>query len=149
LNEIVTELTKPVWWVSVVFAGIAINLLSAYLKNTLDQVLTRASVSWRNRSVARQTIWLEQIRLLRTNEQARHLAIANEFRARLQSIHLFLFAIFLMLFHSVTTASFGELPQLFVLAVLAFSTVIFFLSFLSFREAAELNARLLRAGSKV
>ncbi len=43
-------LTSTEWWISVVIAGIAINVLSAYLKASLDGRLSSLSSWWRLRS---------------------------------------------------------------------------------------------------
>jgi hypothetical protein len=47
------ELTKPIWWLSVVVAGVLVNLASAYLKPRIDAVLLQSSSWWRSRSQAR------------------------------------------------------------------------------------------------
>lgn len=49
--ENIYELLKtPQWWVTVVVAGIFINLLSSYLKNVLDARISGFSNWWQNRS---------------------------------------------------------------------------------------------------
>lgn len=97
MDEILSELSKPVWWISVVVAGIAINLLSAYLKNPIDGSLARISIWWRLRSSARQKAWKEWIEILRSNEEARTNAWMLEMRFQLLSIYLLLLAIFMVL----------------------------------------------------
>jgi hypothetical protein len=53
-TKLLDILASPLWWFSVVFAGICINILSAYLKNTLDDRLSKISTWWRNRSEIRK-----------------------------------------------------------------------------------------------
>lgn len=47
------EFAKPSWWISVVVAGLLVNLASAYLKPRVDRALLRGSSWWRSRSAAR------------------------------------------------------------------------------------------------
>ncbi|MBU0518608.1 hypothetical protein KJ564_06690 [bacterium] len=51
LSEIIKS---PIWWVTVVIAGVAINIASAYLKITFDKSFFSIASWWRNRSVKRK-----------------------------------------------------------------------------------------------
>ncbi len=73
MSEILTELSKPVWWVSVVVAGLLINLLSAYMKSSLDGFLSNISAWWRDKSVKRKQVWQNRVAEIRSSEQARHI----------------------------------------------------------------------------
>src|SRR4051812_1396981 len=37
MNEILQEIKKPVWWVSVVAVGLILNVLSSYLRDGIDR----------------------------------------------------------------------------------------------------------------
>lgn len=50
MEEIYEIVKTPQWWITVVIAGIGINLISSYLKSLLDGHLSRISKWWRNRS---------------------------------------------------------------------------------------------------
>jgi len=47
-------LKTPEWWVTVVIAGIMINLLSGYIKSTLDTRLSRISNWWNTRTTEKR-----------------------------------------------------------------------------------------------
>lgn len=147
MSDVLTELSKPVWWVSVVIAGIAINLLSAYMKGALDKALAGTSSWWRRRSSSRQLAWESRIKHLRDDEEARRKAATFEVRTRLQSLHLLLLAMFMLLLPAFMNTSVFQLPKLAAVFVLGCSALMFFLSFLVFRQAAE-TANLLRHAAK-
>ena len=97
-NEVLTELSKPVWWVSVVIAGIVINLLSAYLKPPLDTVLSTTTSWWRRRSEVRRRLWETHLARITSSDKVMQMAIVAEFRCRLQAIYLLLLGMSVMLF---------------------------------------------------
>ncbi|MFA7322055.1 MAG: hypothetical protein WC000_11380 [Dokdonella sp.] len=148
MDEIINELAKPVWWVSVVVAGIAINLLSSYLKNPLDRTIARTSSWWRSKSVARQKAWERKVERLSSSEEARNAAGLLEIRLRLQSIHMLLLAIFMLLLPILLASAITPLPRLVAIAIFAFATFIFFVSYLTFSRAAATRNALHEAGSK-
>lgn len=54
LVSVTDELGKPAWWISVVIAGLVVNLASAYLKVRIDSLLSARSERWRVRSSKRE-----------------------------------------------------------------------------------------------
>jgi hypothetical protein len=60
-------LVSPAWWIGVVVTGIAINLLSAYLKPRLDTFLGRFSSWARDRNEVRRQKREQVISLLKEN----------------------------------------------------------------------------------
>jgi hypothetical protein len=50
MSDMTKTLSSPVWWISVVVAGILINLLSSYLRTLLDVRFSKLSKRWRERS---------------------------------------------------------------------------------------------------
>ncbi|RCS56864.1 hypothetical protein DU000_11030 [Parvibium lacunae] len=137
MNEIITELSKPVWWVSVVVAGILINLLSAYIKSKLDTIAARTFSWWRDKSQASKAAWETRIEGISENDRIRDIELAREIRFRLQSINFLLMAIFLLVLLSFVMASGVFLPKLFQLAVFGSSSILSFASFLALQNAAN------------
>jgi hypothetical protein len=136
LNDILTELSKPVWWFSVVVAGIAINLLSSYLKSRLDKTVASTSSWWRRRSADRQRSWEARVEQISSSEEVRNAEVLSELRQRLQSIHMLLLAIFLLLLPLFTLNSLSPPPQLITTIILGLSAFLFFASFLAFLGSA-------------
>ena len=96
MSEILQSLQSPSWWVSVVLAGIAVNLLSAYAKPYVDSVLSRVSTGWRARrtqAVARRQAVVEQIR---ASSQLQMVLFIDELRAQLSSMFAYGATIFLI-----------------------------------------------------
>jgi len=54
MNDILAQLSSPVFWVCVVLTGLLINLASAYTKPALDRIGSRISRARRKRFVAKQ-----------------------------------------------------------------------------------------------
>lgn len=145
LNDIITELSKPVWWVSVVVAGIIINLLSGYLKSSMDVGLSKLFNVWNERSIKQKNAWGELVDRIRSSDANHHAALAKETRSRLQSIHMLLLAIFISNFPFVVSLeSGGHSYQLLNALFYALSAVMFFASYLAFLNAAR-TARAIQA----
>jgi hypothetical protein len=53
LQNVIDDISKPSWWLSVIIAGFLVNLLSAYAKPVLDKSLARYSHSRRQRLEAK------------------------------------------------------------------------------------------------
>ena len=49
MNELLTNLSSPSWWIGVVIVSFAINLASAYAKTPLDRALARFSTRRRKK----------------------------------------------------------------------------------------------------
>lgn len=135
MNEILNELSKPVWWVSVVLAGIVINLFSSFLRGQINRTVLSTSTWWRRRSAARQKAWEERIERLSISEAAREFTKHSEIIQRLQSIHLLLLAIFMLILPLFLSISSAPLPRAVQITIFGFSGLIFFGSFLAFRGA--------------
>jgi hypothetical protein len=101
MDELRTSLASPVWWVSVVIAGLLVNLAAAYVKPTLDHWIGRWSSSYRARTAAQAQARAEQIAKLKTDAEERLML-------RLASIDRFLRGLFVTL-----TAIFIEISGLF------------------------------------
>lgn len=98
MERIFTELSNPVWWFSVVIAGITINILSSYLRGALDEFFSKSSSWWRNRSLAHKKAWEERVNKIAFSAEEKNYAVEEEFRSRLDTVLIFsLLSIFLQL----------------------------------------------------
>jgi hypothetical protein len=86
------ELTSPIWWISVVVVGLAVNLASAYLKPRLDALLLRSSSRWRSRSAERLARRRQAVDELRSNEKHLAFAYLRVISARLEGVQHFAFS---------------------------------------------------------
>lgn len=99
MEEFLKSLGSINWWLGVVFVGLLLNVLSAYLKSPIDRLLNSASKAWRNRSEAskkRSNAYIEQ---LRGSQELRQECWEQEIRARLQSLALTLMAVLLLILY--------------------------------------------------
>ena len=119
LNEILNELTKPIWWFSVVIAGMAINPLSAYTKPVLDKSFLTTFAWWRRRSEERQKAWDERIEYIRSSKVAREGEIQSEFRLYFDSIRALLTAILIIVATSFFQETMSSTTMVFVFSVSA------------------------------
>lgn len=94
LSEI---LTSPVWWITVVITGIAINVVSAYLKTSLDERISNISAWWRNRSEKRKAEFERDIQELVDDPQEQLIACYRGLRQRIFVILYFLFGTLFMI----------------------------------------------------
>jgi hypothetical protein len=65
------DLTSWTWWTSVVGVGIALNLISAYLKSPIDHLLSRTSTRWSTRTAAKRQAGEQRIALLASDRDRR------------------------------------------------------------------------------
>jgi hypothetical protein len=137
MNEIINELSKPVWWVSVVIAGIMINLISAYLKTRLDNTLSSASAWWASKSAKRKKDWSERVERISEGGVELALEIAVESRQRLQSIQILLFAILLLLQLVLGESIRADVPRQIKVAFLGVSSALLFASFMAHQSAVR------------
>lgn len=144
MNAIVTELSNPVWWVSVVLAGIAINLFTAYLKTTLDSVFENTFSWWRESSKTRKEAWQLRIEELRKSEELRKEEITKEFRSRLYSIHQLLVAIIFMMFPYIAS----PMSDSFKIVFFSCSAITFFLAFIAGIVVDDTTRALVAASNK-
>jgi len=128
LDNIITEISKPVWWISVVIAGIVINLLAAYIKSSLDKLLPKTFSYWRNISVKRKASWLKRIDEIRHNEEIKKKVLTSEIRLTLRSINMLLLGIFILLVPIFAMVAGHELSKIDKIAVLALASLMFFVS---------------------
>ena len=49
MDELIKQLSSPIWWVSVIVAGFLVNLFAAYAKPIIDKIVSRYSKARRDR----------------------------------------------------------------------------------------------------
>ena len=140
MSELYDSLQSPLWWASVVVAGILVNLTAAYLKPLMDRILGSVSESYRTRSEERRKRGEEIIARLREDRDAQYRLFLVELRLRMQSFDYHLAAAVVILLLSIGTliaSSRGsELPA--TLKILGSATVALgFLISLSLRVRAR------------
>ena len=98
MDKLSDALTSPVWWLSVVIAGIAINVISAYLKTSLDERLSSLSSRWRNRSEKRKAEFHSFVLRLADDPQEQILASFGVLRLGIFQVCFLIFGMFSILF---------------------------------------------------
>ena len=84
--KLISDFASPYWWVTVVVVGLLINLVSAYLKNPIDQFFSKSSQWWRKRSAARTDRFNAEVQYLSSSQELLTLSMLNELRDRLRCI---------------------------------------------------------------
>ena len=148
MDDIVTELSKPIWWISVVLAGIVINLLSAYLKSQIDRTLIGSLSWWREKSTKRQEQWALRINAIISNNEIKADEMHGEIVQRLQSVALMLQSIILLLLTLLISEIDKQLHLFVLLTTFGLSAFIFFASYLAFLKAATTRSALQEAQKK-
>lgn len=148
MDDIVKELSKPIWWVSVVLAGIVINLLSAYIKLQIDRTLLGTLSWWREKSTKRQKLWALRIDAIISNKEIQADEMHREVVQRLQSVALMLQAIIILLLPLSISVTDKQLSRFVPLTLLGFSALAFFAAFLAFLNAATTRNALEEAQKK-
>ncbi len=149
LDAIVKELSKPIWWISVVFAGIVINLLSAYIKSQIDKTFIGTLSWWREKSTERQKQWVLRIDAIISNKEIQADEMHREIVQRLQSITLMLIAIILLIFSLNISDKDTQLLPFASLILLGISALAFFESALALFEASTTSSVLEVAQKKL
>jgi hypothetical protein len=141
------NLTSLSWWLSVVFVGIAINLVSAYLKKHLDRQLGSVSRLWRVRSEKRSEETRSLIQALHSDP---HKALVFSMQQANKGIQAVFMTIFGMSSWAIALV-FGFVIKdsnpnvFFILAILFFTfsgCVFAFVGVLSWQESMDMGEKL-------
>ena len=97
MNTSFQSLDSIDWWFGVVVVGIAINLVSAYIKGPCDRVLSGASMWWATRSEAQRKARAERIARLRASKDEQTFALIQALHIRVRSILMVLTAFFMLI----------------------------------------------------
>jgi len=139
MKEIVGALANPLWWFSVVIAGLLINVLAAYLKGFADRLLARYFDTARRGAQEAEVARNGRILELVNDKDALSLAHFAEIRNRLRALNSLLLAATVMLMGTLV----GALPVerlfslTFQLGCLAGGPFLTALGANSFREAVR------------
>jgi hypothetical protein len=94
------------WWFSVVLVGIAINIVSAYLKTPVDNLLSWFSVRWQKRTDKKKVEFEALVQELRGNTTRQIFAAFEEMRQDIRAVAgllVSIMSILLTLLFSLTT----------------------------------------------
>lgn len=75
MDNFLSNLNDPSWWISVVIVGLIVGVVGSiaatYLVRALGARMAKASAWWRNRSAARRAEWQAEVQRLRDNPTER------------------------------------------------------------------------------
>ncbi|WP_414555787.1 hypothetical protein [Stenotrophomonas forensis] len=142
MDDVIVELSKPAWWVSVVVFGVLVNIASSYLKKTLDGSFSRTSAWWRDRSIKRKIAWQQRVLEIKLSDKVRLTVERQEMRCRLQAIQLAVMSAIMMLMPIYVGSLGSPFGKVVEVAALGFALLIFLASFYAFRDAANCAALL-------
>lgn len=132
MDEVLQELTKPQWWVSVVIAGIAINLISAYLKKPVDRLLVAGPAWLRARSARKKAEWERLVDAMVRSQEERHFIMHLITRLRISAVHFLVFSILFLALPSAMATLGRPIPKYALTVCLAAMAFAFFASFRAF-----------------
>ena len=149
MTEIASNLLSPAWWFSAVVIALLINLISAYVKPPLDNILGRFSERRRMKNDAVNRKFIGAAEQLAASAEQLAFALEQELRARLQSILLLLFSIvFLVQAIILQSMTSDRSVFLFVVGMLLSSLVFIVASFFCWRGVMQM-APLARHARKI
>ncbi|MGY0635269.1 hypothetical protein [Luteimonas sp. A478] len=137
MGDLLNELANPVWWLSVVVAGILVNLASSYLKSRLDKSVSATAGWWRRRSERRRKLWQDYVKHLAASVEARIQARHMEIRLRLQAIMSFLFAVAFSVIGIVAPLLQQPSSRYVSIGALFLSALLAFIAYLCIRDAVK------------
>lgn len=144
MDKIVEALSSPVWWLSVVVAGIVVNLVAAYGKPYIDKLLAVTSSRWRARSNAAKEKRERFIAQLRSDPNEFQYQSVRELRFRIQAIYALLIGVFILVFVVNVLPDPDDVRRILFLAL---SSIAFLISFYAFSSAVTLKSQLMEARS--
>lgn len=109
MDEFAKSLTSLSWWLGVVLVGILLNVLSAYLKPAVDNLFSKVSSWWRNRSEEARGARTQFVAELRSDRHKQILMLAEENRKRLRSIGYLICSLILLVLYSSVKISASSL----------------------------------------
>ena len=111
MPEIIASVASPAWWFSAILIALLVNLVSAYAKPWTDNVLSRISVSWGNRTARDREQFRAAVAILVESQQELAAAFENEVRSRLRNIVFLLFVVMFILFSIELTKALSSLDR--------------------------------------
>jgi hypothetical protein len=127
MSDLIADLESARWWMSVVVAGILVNIAATYLTKLLDSRLTKASTWWRSKGASAERERLTTLEALRKNPHEQALLGAGEVRLRLRSLVFLVQAaamgVLIVLFVTIGIPNWLVMPAIALFAVLWYAYV--------------------------
>jgi len=141
MNDVSDALLSPIWWFSVVGAGILVNLLSAYVKPRIDSYFSSLSSWWMRRSALQTKERNDRVIRLAVDRYEQIIQSLAALRLLLWAALSLLCGIFVILFgqglvEGVLGESLSEVAEIIRNAVAA---ACLFISFLTVRASVKLR----------
>jgi hypothetical protein len=141
MDEFVNALRSPFWWLSVVVVGIAVNLLSAYLKQRLDSRLTAVSSWWERRSALQRGARQKEVEQLASSPHLQVFEYIAGVRMLVMATLSLICGIFVILFGGALSGMLfpGAVPNVVIVIQNSIAAACMFVSFLLVRGADRLR----------
>lgn len=143
MEKVIEELTNPIWWITVVVAGIIVNIIAAYGKTKLDRTISKTSSWWTNKSKERKQIEVQKLEELKSSKVARYKAHFYSTRNPILATFTLLIGISTMLIVSIVEQYItSNIIQIFGLAI---GSITFFAAYVMMISSFNLRIRLFKA----
>lgn len=93
MSDLIADFHSLRWWISVVVAGILVNMVATYLMRLVDARLTKMSSWWRQRKAVEERERAAIVDALRADRNRQAQLEADEVRSRLRSLVLLVQAV--------------------------------------------------------
>jgi len=90
------EIGSITWWVSVVFVGFIVNIVSTYARPWLDRLFLSNIALWKNRSSAAKRVLAQRVDALISDDRLLRQAEHREIRASLERVRFSVFGVAFM-----------------------------------------------------
>lgn len=98
MNNFLLDITSPSWWLSVIVAGILVNLIAVYLKPQIDKFFTHLfKKRYQKRNVARERKRQQKIKLLAGDSHEQVMKAFTINNLNLRAIYDLLFGVFFLI----------------------------------------------------
>lgn len=144
MDDILNELTKPVWWFSVFIAGLAVNILAAYIKPLFDHLTQRISSLSKERFEKYSALRQQRINSLIENPlEFANLKLDGIYALLVVGLSTLLYALFILTGHQYTL-ELGNLKYIFSNSILLIVILIFLFYEVRIVIDAEITIRAVR-----
>ena len=123
MNELLSSFTSTSWWLGVVFVGVTINVISAYLKGPIDRLFSSLSIAWQERTEKSRQERESTIAALREDQHLQVIFLARASDSRSTELTFLIFAVFFTLFGLQLTIEPSETLRIFLKATAGFCLI--------------------------
>jgi hypothetical protein len=127
MNEFLTNLLSPSWWIGVVAVSFVINLASAYFKTPLDRALARFSTRRRNKQDRKLLDLVATLEAARCKKDGLVLLAVRELKFIFIGLSLLLLCVLTLLFLKSLAGTWDIAIPFLLLVVLLLFLAMFFL----------------------